>query len=388
MSGGVRIAVAVVAATALAPALLPASPAPPASAAPATATAAATAATATPAIRVVPVDSSYETPTRAVSRDIGLSVALPDGHDLWVFGDTGTYVRAPKGAWKPSVFLSGSSALEARDVRGAVPHGGEYPSGVPSRFIAEPANVYLPGGTDRHCTDQTAAFPARWPTGLAVMPTNPSDLLVTYSEVCVTRLPGGAPSIDTEGWGYLLFNWRTHHVDHGPVDVFRPKRNGKAIADSLLFESPQFDNGRLVLFSSTCAAALVSCRTGTVWSTTVALTTAALDNPASYVPTTVATDDSQGWSPLSISVARFPSGWRLVEATSIAGGYAIYSAATLAGPWHFLRSGTLPGCPSRVAFCFGLQSHPELSTATSLFLSYKDPDSGPGGHVVVSAVAD
>jgi len=164
-------------------------------------------------------------------------------------------------------------------VRDAVPHGGEYPSGVPSRFVAEPTNVYLPGGSGRHCTDQTAAFPARWPTGLAVMPSNPSDLLVTYSEVCVTRPPGGAPSIDTEGWGYLLFNWRTRHVDHGPVDVFRPKRNAKAISDSLLFESPQFDNGRLVLFSSTCAAALVSCRTGTVWSTTVAPTTAALDNP-------------------------------------------------------------------------------------------------------------
>jgi len=30
----------------------------------------------------------------------------------------------------------------------------------------------------------------------------------------------------------------------------------------------------------------------------------------------------------------------------------------------------------------------ELSTASTLIVSYHDPDSGPGGHIVVSAIPD
>src|SRR5579862_4078190 len=52
-------------------------------------------ASATPAISAVPVRSSYETASRVLSRDIGVSVPLPDGHDLWLFGDTAIYTRSP-----------------------------------------------------------------------------------------------------------------------------------------------------------------------------------------------------------------------------------------------------------------------------------------------------
>ena len=37
----------------------------------------------------------YETATRRVSRDGGISVALPDGRALWLFGDTGIYEADP-----------------------------------------------------------------------------------------------------------------------------------------------------------------------------------------------------------------------------------------------------------------------------------------------------
>src|SRR5258705_8447002 len=71
----------------------------------------------TPKIVAVPVRSSYETATRAISRDIGLSVALPGGHALWLFGDTGIYQKTGAG-WQRTGFLDGSTALLAKYAKG------------------------------------------------------------------------------------------------------------------------------------------------------------------------------------------------------------------------------------------------------------------------------
>jgi len=340
-------------------------------------------------IRAVAVWSSYETANREISRDIGISVVLPDGHELWLFGDTSIYKRN-KGGWGGLRFIDGSTALEARFTRGQVPHGGEYPSGQPTRFIPVPDDVYLTDGSGRTCVrgNGNAAFAARWPTGAAVMPTDSSQLLITYSEVCVTG-GGASAQQQPEGWGYLLYNWRTHHIDQGPVDVFKPSADGALLASSYVFGSPIFDNGNLTLFSSTCVAQYLGCGTGQVLSVTMPATTAALDDPASYNPNQLSTDGSGSWAPLSISVARYSTGLRIIEWTSIVGTYDIFSTSTLATPWHLDASGTLPGCQTHKQFCFALQGHPELSTASQVFVSYVDPDVGPGmGHVVMSAVPD
>ena len=58
--------------------------------------------------------SHYETAARVLSRDIGISVALPDGHDLWLFGDTSVYTRNSVGNWVNTGFVDGSTALEGR----------------------------------------------------------------------------------------------------------------------------------------------------------------------------------------------------------------------------------------------------------------------------------
>ena len=342
----------------------------------------------TPAIHAVPVLSSYENATRVISRDVGISVALPDGHDLWLFGDTGVFQKSSTGDWTEPGFIDGSTALQARYTRGQVPHGGETPLGKPSRFIPVPTDVYLTDGSGRLCTQPfgTAAFPARWPTGAAVVQSDPAEVLVTYSEVCVTHPPTGGAAQTAEGWGYMLYNWRTHRIDLGPVDVFKPQRSGAPLGQSHGFGWPVFGNGQLTLFSSRCTNAFVVCSSGQVWATTMPATTEALDNPASYKPTLISTEGSSKWEPLTISVGRYSTGLRLVEMTSIAGTYKIFSAPNVHTKWHLEQSGTLPGCPTRTGFCFGLEGHPELSTATDVFVSYKDPDSGPGGHVVVSAV--
>ncbi len=338
------------------------------------------------AVRAVPLHSSYETATRAVSRDVGISVALPDGHDLWLFGDTGIFQRATSGDWKETGFIDGSSALQARRTRGQVPRGADYPTGVPRRFIPVPTNVYLPDGSGRSCNYDTAAFPARWPTGAAVMATNTSEVLVTYTEVCITHTADGGSAIQPEGWGYMLFNWRTQRIDRGPVDVFAPARSGAAIAVSKILGWPQFDGGQLTLFTSHCTSFFVVCKRGQVWSATMPATAQAMRNHTSYQLRPLATDGSGKWEPLTISVGRYPDGLRLIELTSIAGTYKIFSAPKAGARWQLEQSGTLPGCPTNTGFCFALEGHPELSTTTSTFVSYMDPEAPPGGHLVISAL--
>jgi len=343
---------------------------------------------ATASVQAVQVRSSYETATRVIYRDIGLSVALPDGHDLWLFGDTNVW-QHQSGHWTSKHFIDGSSALEARYTRGQVPHGGEYPTGTPAQFIPSPRNVYMPDGSGRLCVRGIgdAAFAARWPTGAAVMPTDTSDVLITYSVVCVTSPPGG-PQQQAEGWGYALYNWRTRHFDHGPTDVFKPPTSGALFPTSDTFGSPVFADGNVTLFSSTCTAQYLGCGGGQVSSVSVPATTAALDNPSSYQLNQLSTDGSASWAPLSISVGRYASGLRLIEWTTIGGTYEIFSAASVATPWHLDTAGTLPGCETHTGFCFALEGHPELSTPSQIFVSYVDPNSGPLGHVVVSAVPD
>jgi hypothetical protein len=314
---------------------------------------------------------------------------LPDGHELWLFGDTSVYEHV-KGAWGGLRFIDGSTAVEAHYTRGHVPVGGEYPTGKPTRFIPVPNDVYLTDGSGRPCVrgNGNAAFGARWPTGAAVMPADSSELLITYSEVCVTG-GGASAQQQPEGWGYLLYNWRTHHIDQGPVDVFKPHADGSPLASSDVFGSPIIDHGNVTLFASTCATQYLGCSAGQVLSVTMPAATTALDDPTSYKLTQVSTDGSGSWLPLSISVGRYPTGLRIVEWTSIAGTYSIFSTSTLGTPWHLTASGKLPGCTTKTGFCFALAGHPELSTATTLFVSYVDPDAGPGmGHEVMSAIPD
>jgi len=356
---------------------------------PVTAQAASATASGAPAsIHAVPIRSSYETATRQISRDIGVSVVLPDGHELWLFGDTAVYQRNNAGGWTGLKFIDGSTALEARFTRGQVPHGGEYPSGTPTRFIPVPKHVYFTDGSGRPCVRGigNAAFAARWPTGAVVMPSNTSQVLITYSEVCVIDPKSGAQGIP-EGWGYLLYDWRTKHIDRGPIDVFAPQTDGAAIAASDLYGSPILDNGNLTLFSSSCTSQYFGCGSGQVSSVTMPATTDALDKPTSYTPTQLATDAPGSWQPLSISVDRYSTGLRLIEWTSITGTYNIFTAPTLGTLWHLDQSATLPGCHTHTGFCFALEGHPELSTPTETYVSYLDPDAGPGmGHIVISAV--
>jgi hypothetical protein len=213
-----------------------------------------------------------------------------------------------------------------------------------------------------------------------------SEVIVTYSIVCVTN-SGGSTKTRAEGWGYMLYNWKTRRVDQAPTDVFAPGKNGARFPTSRIFGSPHVNQGKITFFSSQCTEVnVVGCARGRVWATTMPATTRALSNPASYKLTSLSTDRSAGWKPLSVSVGHYGNGLRLVELASIVGTYRIFTAPTAGARWHLARSGTLPGCPTRTGYCLALEGHAELSTATQTFVSYKDADSGPGGHIVVSTL--
>src|SRR5438270_467197 len=107
------------------------------------------------------------------------------------------------------------------------------PFGVPVERAADAAVARHdpPPGAAR----PAAAFSARWPNGAAIMSTNSARVLVTYSIVCVTHPKNNTVAQRAEGWGYMLYNWKTHKIDHGPIDVFKPHGNGAAIAASKNF---------------------------------------------------------------------------------------------------------------------------------------------------------
>jgi hypothetical protein len=111
-----------------------------------------------------------------------------------------------------------------------------------------------------------------------VLPGDRSQLLITYAEVCIQH----GQTITTEGWGFVLYNWKTHRIAYGPDHVLAPHKNGSAISSAQIFVTAVFDGNRLTLFSDECIAPSASCQVGEVWFASMPATVAALHNPASY----------------------------------------------------------------------------------------------------------
>jgi len=171
-----------------------------------------------------PVLTRDEKPNLTLTRDGGMSLALPNGRDLWVFGD-GPQFQFKNGAWSIKGFVAGSSLASGPYRRGHVPAAMDeiYLGHKPSKkykatvFIPPPHNVYFPNGSRRECSRANgAAEEGRWPNGAVLMP-NKSFVLVTYDEACVTT----QSQFTVEGWGFVIYNWKTNKITTGPVDVFK-----------------------------------------------------------------------------------------------------------------------------------------------------------------------
>jgi hypothetical protein len=341
-----------------------------------------------------PVLAEGESPTAVLQRDAGLSVTLPNGRDLWIFGDTGEFADAS--GWTSSGFVSGSTAAKAHDKKGEIPaslrnigaRGVVRSDGRPTQFLPSPTNVYLPDGSRKLCTASNGGiYSARWPTGAALLP-DEKDILVSFVDVCVQS----PTNYSVEGWGFMEYAWRIDRIRVEPVDVFPPTMSGSKISPVDTLGSPLISNGSVTFFSSACTRLSIICSTGNVYSATVADTMSALQDPQSYVPHPIQLNDPVGWQPMGIAVSSYPNeGLKLVEQTSIGGTFEVLSAPGTDGPWTPEVSGTLPGCSTPPhGFCYTFVGHPELSNPSQLVISYFKPDAGPDvaeGHLVLASVS-
>jgi hypothetical protein len=340
------------------------------------------------------VSASQETSTGSIlQRDAGVSVALSSGRDLWIFGDTSSFSA---NTYQSSAFIGGSTAASGHYVPGKAlsvlkdiePAGSTSSStGAPSQFIPTPSDTYMPDGSGRACTPANGAvYTARWPTGAALLNTE-GQVLVTYSDVCVTS----ATSFTVEGWGWMIFVGSGNKARIGPIDVFPPAPSGAPLPDSRTYQSPLVANGQVTLFTSTCTALFVACAAGNVTATTLSDTPQSMGLPSSYAGGPAVTVPTTQWTPVNISVGSYPDGLRLVEQTSIGGTFVVFSSASPTGPWNPIASGTLPGCSTTPrGFCYAFVGHPELGSSTSLILSYFKPDSAQNanvGHIYLASVA-
>jgi hypothetical protein len=353
--------------------------------------------------------AAEETPTFEVSRDVGQSAALPSGQSLWLFGDTESFTDA-SGTWTavPNSYIDGSTSAQGGTKAGTNPTGlGEVLVGdkelgdTPQQLIPSPTDVYNPDpsiGGSCSASDSsdgtTIAYPARWPSGAAMMP-NKRDVLISYTDVCV--LTGGTAV--TEGWGFMEMNYKTHAITVGPDDVIPPQPPTKSggfgsdqIAPQYQFASPLVDpSGSVIFTSAECGGYTIGvCNSGSgsnsnVWSTTVKATTKDLEDFSDYsTPTADTTADGTSWAPSSdnAAVASYPGvGYLLFELTSIYGSFDVYSSAKPTGGWTEIAGGELAGCPSAPGFCYALVGHPELSDSSEVEISYVLPGYGPDPNV-------
>jgi len=340
-----------------------------------------------------PLTASQESTSGTIlQRDAGISVPLPNGRDLWIFGDTSSFTAT---ASQASDFVGGSTAAKGKYVPGkplkvlkdVQPAGTVAGSSAPSQFIPTPSDTYMPDGSGRPCTPANGAvYTARWPTGAAMFE-NQQQILVTYTDVCVTS----PTSFTVEGWGFMAYSWRSGKLKTQPFDVFPPATDGAPLPPDRAYQSPLIHLGQVTFYTSMCTSLYIACTAGTVSVTSVPENLIALASPSSYVAKPATTVGGTQWMPVNVSVAVYGAGLRLIEQTSIGGTFVIFTTlASPAGPWHAAYSGTLPGCSTTPkGFCYAFVGHPELGLLSPMIVSFFKPDSPENanvGHVDLAAV--
>jgi hypothetical protein len=324
-----------------------------------------------------PLLSRKETPNTSWARDGGLSVALPNGKEFWIFGDAPRY-EWKNGAWRMTGFIYGSTAAQ-RTLKPGKPLSGplsevwvghpQRPTNPVAQFLPLPS-LYMPDGSGRRCNKKnggSAVEAVRWATGAALMPDR-TNILIPYVEVCVL----GAAGHWAQGWGFTLYNYKTNRFSQKPYAVFPPSSDGATIPTNHMFGTPIIKNGRITFFSWEC------CTPGqSVHTTTINATVGALKKRASYKPKPVPDLPATFLINVAPPSKTHPK-ITMYVLTGTKGEYEIYAASKAQGPWSRVASGQLPGCPESPRRCRSFALHPEISPAKRLVVSYYLHGFGPG----------
>ena len=352
--------------------------------------------------------SGYETSQRGiVAGDDGVTVALPDGRDLLLRGDTPFYYQH-SGSYTRVTTIHGSTAAVGPSTRGLVPQDLiELPTPpqrpwssteMPYRFLPNPTDMEQPG-TAKPCS----GYGASWVTGAALDPATYSpalgydtDVLVTFTEACVS---GSSADGLLEGWGLAEYNWAANSFD-SVTEVVPPGPSGSPLPPAWALGSPVVSGGEVYLFSSTCDATYLGiCLSGRVFVARVADVVGRMQSASAYQFFDTATggftdtatqvsarsgsvvpDSAAG--PFGVDVGDISSvpgsggtGLEMVVTADVYGDYQLWRSPSATGPWTMQSGGRIPGCadPPGSSFCYAFVVHPELSTSALLVLSYYDP---------------
>jgi hypothetical protein len=344
-----------------------------------------------------------------LDRDCGFSAALPSspGQALWTFCDTAIY--SPQGTLIG--FIGGSTAARGPYSPGLVPTGlselptppapiGALPNQqAPARFLPVPGGLLAPDGVTACGTAGSNTYAASWISGLTRGPNkvlstgqNAQNLFyLTYLNVCVN-----STSWSVQSSGAAFYDPVANTFVSSATIFTRPSTSADLIWQRQL-GSPIFSSdGYLYLFASHCdSAAFGACGAGrTILARTPWQSSSGWFSAGSYRYWTssgwvsdpnAAQSVASGARPFAVDVHTYANGrLELVEQTTIAGNYRIWTASSPAGPWTAGTESVIPGCESSTtSWCYAFIGHPELSTATTLLMSYYDPDDK---HVRVAAV--
>lgn len=365
-----------------------------------------------------PLLSGFERSSGAdIVRDCGYSQPLPAdlSVSLWLFCDTGVYAFTPQGKWQLSRVIGGSTAAESPVTAGTVPgdlselitpgKGVTAAPGQdgPARFLPVPSGLKTAAGLD--CDLANNAYPASWPTGVTADPAPDPDILITFNNYCVTIGTGG---LLPEGFGLAEYDPAASTFRAVTTVVTAAGRG--PLRPQWLLGSPVFSGSHLYLFAFHCAEAdLGTCLPGggsAIYLARVSANPSAWRKPGSYQwfagsPTWTASAAAAasvipGAAPAGVNVSSFSAlgrGLVLIEQTSYVGQFVIYQAASPAGPWRRIMSGTVPTAIKGTTFTRAIIGHPDLSTGSELLVSFFDPSAapccnrreGPKGHVMVAS---
>ncbi|HEX3763726.1 MAG TPA: hypothetical protein VHW23_33755 [Kofleriaceae bacterium] len=337
----------------------------------------------------------------SLGRDCGFSRRLPSNQSLWLFCDTPIYdftgtltgfiggTTAAEGTFSPG--LVPTQLVEVPTPPGAL--AGRSPFIGPAPFLPNPSNLTRANGTA--CTASSSGYPAAWATGMAQEPGGSPRLLITYMEVCVD-----SGALLVEGFGVVEYDSAQNTIAAGPTEVFRAPAGAQLAAQQQL-GSPIFSGGNLFLFSSVCdASAFGGCTQGRIFLAKVAAAASSWQRGQSYAYWTsgspswtssfpLAQSVISGATPSAITADSYPGkGLAIIEETSIGGSFRVWKApaGTFVGAWTLGPTGSsLASCDAGngLDLCRALTGHPEISTTSTLLMSYFDPASN---HVMVVGV--
>ena len=316
----------------------------------------------------------------SIGRDGGYSVPVDSRQSFWLFGDT--VVRTLDPVSKVLMFSPGSSAAIGptsqtqlpTNLREVIPNVGIAPvlnKPTMPAFLPMPKATYLRGRKDL-CSPAAGRFSARWPTGTTRLGTS-ANIIISYVDVWVE----GAQTT-VEGFGVAAWSSKTFKYVLAPVDLATPTSPGKQINLATIWASPiSAPDGSVDFFSVTDDTTQLG---ASVVRTAHVAKGASLSRLSNYVSRKLRGPLNGSFPGRLLHFAAYPGStstsvtYRAIGAQFSLGTATVSSTNSLTGTWNDEGSAALPGCPRPLGiYCWSLIGHPEMSTSTSIVVSYYAP---------------